>query len=194
MGCDIHLYVEIKENGKWKHGQKKEDKYNEGFFDVPYEQKLFTDRNYTLFAFLANVRNYGYIKPICESKGLPLDISKDLKIISESWGEDGHSHSFFTLEELKKAFDPKKTVTCSGLMSNDQWNKFEASLISKKPDYNLMYPYCQGTTEKNFSFHTWEVPFLFKYKGFIECVINKLNSMFPNKKDDEIRIIFWFDN
>ena len=58
MGCDIHIVTEIKENGKWK-----------GVDEFP---NALDDRNYHLFSFLANVRNYfntvGF-KP----KGLPED-------------------------------------------------------------------------------------------------------------------------
>jgi hypothetical protein len=94
MGADIHMHTEVKRNGKWEY-------HGEG----PY-----TDRNYDLFAILADVRNgrgfagcktgEGFI-PLADPKGLPDDVSDEVKVEAEQMGGDGHSHSYFTLEELQ---------------------------------------------------------------------------------------------
>lgn len=72
--------------------------------DSPYKH-----RNYDLFAMLANVRNgYGFAGcdtgngfiPIDMPRGLPEDVSPEIKAESDSWDVDGHSHSHFTIQEL----------------------------------------------------------------------------------------------
>jgi|KBSMisStandDraft_5_1062788.scaffolds.fasta_scaffold59597_5 hypothetical protein len=67
MGCDIHLYFEQKnKEGKWQ--------------KIEIDERLLPDdRNYLLFAFLANVRNYGnsLIKPQFEDRRVPEDSSVD---------------------------------------------------------------------------------------------------------------------
>jgi hypothetical protein len=49
------------------------------------------------------VRNYGLdrIEPICEPRGVPEDASDGYRYVVDRWDGDGHSHSYFTLEELK---------------------------------------------------------------------------------------------
>ena len=60
MGCDIHIVVEVKKNGKWEY--------------VPEVPENFDQRNYGVFAALADVRNSFNIKGF-KPKGLPEDIS-----------------------------------------------------------------------------------------------------------------------
>lgn len=113
MGADIHSFVEIKKDGKWELFE------NEVFPD--YRDKKTSDpfghRNYSVFGFLADVRNYSHCKPICEPKWLPED-SEYLNSQSDhgfNWlGEKGtstkrhdiledgnyHSYSWLTLKEL----------------------------------------------------------------------------------------------
>ena len=86
MGCDIHTVVEIKNaNGNWI-----------GIDEVPKE---FSDRNYSTFAFLADVRNSFNTKGF-KPKGWPEDMSEISKEMKEKWEDDGHSPSFLTLKEL----------------------------------------------------------------------------------------------
>lgn len=60
MGCDIHLITEIKKNGKWQFVEERPD--------------ALLHRNYSLFAFLADVRNSFNYDSFPE-KGLPEDLS-----------------------------------------------------------------------------------------------------------------------
>ena len=100
MGCDIHMITEIRKNGKW-----------ERVLETP---ETFDKRNYSVFAFLANVRNYWNYNGF-EPKGLPEDISgltfdKDedeegdyYEIDFREENSDYHSHSWLTLKELQEA-------------------------------------------------------------------------------------------
>lgn len=99
MGCDIHAVVEARVCP----------------FDSDYytwkvlEDIVYINRNYSLFTFLAGVRDTGEIDPISEPKGIPLnkygedDISPMFKAYIKSWGVDGHSHSWLSLKEMKTA-------------------------------------------------------------------------------------------
>lgn len=89
MGCDIHLHSEVKRNGKWEHHS---------------EVKI--ERNYALFAKMANVRNWAGAKPpivpISQPKGLPEDATELTKLHSEQYGVDGHSHSWLSAKEISE--------------------------------------------------------------------------------------------
>jgi len=102
MGTDIHVCVERRVNGVWNavlktRGYSKEDSLY--WLDI--------DRNYSLFAILADVRNgFGFagcdtgdgFVPISKPRGLPPDVSaKILRDYDEGWG---HSISWLTLQEI----------------------------------------------------------------------------------------------
>lgn len=84
MGCDIHLFIEVKTENGWE------------LYSSPNIQ-----RNYDLFAKLAGVRNYGDIVPISDPKGLPEDVSFLVRKEREDFGTDGHSDSWIGIEEIK---------------------------------------------------------------------------------------------
>lgn len=80
MGCDIHAYVEIKVGGNWHHyGPTK------------------IRRDYNLFEYIAGVRGDNYE---WEPRGLPTDVSIVTKLLSDHDGEDGHTHSWITYDEM----------------------------------------------------------------------------------------------
>lgn len=87
MGCDIHAHFEIKVDGEWLH------------FSQPSIQ-----RNYSLFARIANVRNYyeNAIEPISKPKGLPEDISKTTKLCFAYWEDDAHDTTWLNAGEIEQ--------------------------------------------------------------------------------------------
>lgn len=134
MGCDIDIFIERKVDGKWISADKwTPNKYageeGEPPMCVEYEDRFYRGRNYCLFAMLANVRNgVGFagcdtgdgFKPVVMPKGLPSDVSPEVKAESDQWDDDGHSHSWLTLAELN-AYDWKgQTTKHRGWV--DPWN------------------------------------------------------------------------
>lgn len=203
MGCDIHVCCERKNyEGKWINCDHfkfnpyfdGDDEDDEKWWIVP----IFDDRNYALFATLADVRNYGYIKPISEPRGLPSDIHPLTKSVSDAWGCDGHSHSYYTLKELMDYMSHAPTITYGGMISKDQ-----AEALDK---YHI-YPdsWCQWTNMEGYVKRNWTIPddnipilieamkkrcaeenHIFEWqKDYEECI---------KKKADSFRIVFWFDN
>jgi len=147
MGCDIHLFCETREpGGPWvltpviwdcvacnSTGKMQSHKEGEGMIDCyvcngTKQVTGYSQRNYNLFAILANVRNgFGFagiptgegFVPISEPRGLPKDMSEDLVMLANSeyaknsheiWKEftkkygagwlGDHSWSWITLAEL----------------------------------------------------------------------------------------------
>ena len=145
MGCDIHLYIEKKVRGEWICiSPMVMNKYSD---PLPYSrrkyQEIYDSRNYSLFAFLANVRGEnpnGFGEP----RGLPLDVSKDVNDMAEEWGMDGHSHSWVSLKEIKE-------------------NMVDDFVF----DFQEVIDFCEQ--------YTW-------------------NYELGEHKEDEVRIVFWFDN
>lgn len=138
MGCDIHLFVE-KRNGssQWEAAESWVPDENEpSRLTVPHKQRFFDDRNYSLFAILADVRNgYGFagvdtgdgFVPIAEPRGLPNDVTVEVKGESDSWDVDGHSHSYFTVAELL-AYDWTRATKRRGvleLIEYVKWSRYD---------------------------------------------------------------------
>ena len=85
MGCDIHLHIEVKIQGEWRHWAR-----------------TYPPRNYDMFALMAGVRNRGDITPLSEPRGLPDDITFLTRYEADYDGNDGHNHSWLNIDEIDK--------------------------------------------------------------------------------------------
>ena len=153
MGCDIHSFVEKKnvETGKWEQIRGfKSDYYDENdeYFstDEFKNGKTILDcRNYSEFAILADVRNgYGFagcdtgdaIEPIDMPRGLPIDVSDEVKWESDDYGCDGHSHSWLTAKDIKDYAPEKVRDIHRGFVSVEIYKQFKET--------GNHYPCCGG--------------------------------------------------
>lgn len=112
MGCDIHMFAEIRDDKERWHPVRQTVVVGGDLLtksETVVVQDWYNGRNYDEFAILANVRNgYGFagvdlgdaFEPLAYPKGLPEDCSMDILAEAERWGIDGHSHSWLTLTEL----------------------------------------------------------------------------------------------
>ena len=202
MGCDIHTYVEIKKtiNGEKKWVSADVFKFNPYYLeDNEYEINEYEivhicdTRNYSLFATLANVRNYGNTCYISEPKGLPNDVSDFVRKEYEEEKWDAHSCSYFTLKELIEAQESMPPLKHRGMISpEDQLLLDEKGILPKE--------WCQGTNRKDWQWREWEEP-----NKVLIPIINALKQrgydfyLFWDEDDvltkaDQIRFVFWFDN
>ena len=120
MGCDIHFFTErwtsdnkyegpkdlselrdskieeILENTEPNYRWVSADSWSKD--DSWHADEMYNGRSYYLFAILADVRNgSGEVEPIDYPRGVPDDASSGYKYVVDG---DGHSHSYFTLDEL----------------------------------------------------------------------------------------------
>lgn len=134
MGCDIHFFVETKQqDGSWKiHGEFELDGTSVDDWLIQKDRPLYTGRCYNLFAILADVRNgRGFagtktgegFNPISLPRGVPDDASKEYKAIVEQWGYDGHSHSYHTIRQLLD-YDWTQTTGLQGWVNFSEWEQW----------------------------------------------------------------------
>lgn len=100
MGCDIHMYAEVRREKEWA---KVGSVFKSTWSDEEKTDHPYNGRNYELFAFLAGVRNRFDVEPIAEPRGYPEGISVEVKKELDDWDSDGHSASWFSLKELQDA-------------------------------------------------------------------------------------------
>ena len=91
MGCDIHLYFEKKnKEGTWE--------------KIEIDDRLLPDdRDYELFAFLADVRNGKQLESPFANRGLPTDRSISGDDHDETLWLGDHSFTYAYLDEILKA-------------------------------------------------------------------------------------------
>jgi len=230
MGCDIHCYAEVKKKGKWvKVGYVFEDEWYESSrepdtFFHPLTEHPYGSRDYDLFSILADVRNgSGFagvdtgdgFHPISMPRGVPKNVSKEVKKISDKWDVDGHSHSWLILKEILE-FDWKQTTKHRGFVSLDEYKEWMKDK-KKRPE-----SYCGGVSgglirkisnkemekkisqrkKHEFNYYTlieWEETYRESAKIFIEKCLPQLKKLSnPNLNWDnrftDVRMVFWFDN
>lgn len=127
MGTDIHFFVERKVEGFWLSCDEWTD---EGYWHV--SKYFYENRNYDLFAILANVRNgFGFAGvdtgegffPISEPRGLPTDLSEELQRQVDNCLD--HTPSWLTVAELL-AYDWTQETTKSGILSLQEYLRWRA--------------------------------------------------------------------
>jgi hypothetical protein len=137
MGCDIHLYVEKRVDGKWIAADKwTPDEADDGRLCADYASRFYSGRNYDLFAILADVRNgHGFagvktgsgFNVISPPKGIPQDCCAEIRQCVGYWDTDGHSHSWLTVDELLSFDWTQKTkhagVVCGPIL--EKWNRWD---------------------------------------------------------------------
>lgn len=206
MGADIHVRVEYQPfvDGQWHDGDfyKRNPYYGKDGHDDELEferEGICEERDYFRFALLADVRNDGRIRPISEPKGVPVDACASVVDDMEYWGDDGHSHSYFTLRELMDwyASNSKQVFTVTGFISPEA-----AVALDTKGEIPTMW--CGWTSNKEWAKRTWKME-VDKIGPVIESLKRRgeellyWGSKYDFEKDerkipDRIRIVFWFDN
>jgi hypothetical protein len=201
MGCDIHLMAEVRKNGKWK----------------KVEGEFYDDRNYELFAILADVRNRFGIKPICQPKGFPDNTYQDLDFFDGT-----HSASYFTVQEILE-YDWTQTCVASGnipLYQYLRWKRWgknqgenpsefnqgvsgqnvkildtsEADKIDLEHSKTYSYPN-EAYIEQKYPSHYVRAEWTRTY--YAECsdfLSERLPQLWRLGKPEDVRIVFSFDN
>lgn len=192
MGCDIHSFAEVKTNGKWL--RLEEPKF-ENYGDEKRTEP-FGWRSYSIFGFLADVRNYSHCKPISKPKGLPQDseylntkldepqnysyYGYDNGTAYTNKGEiecdaDYHSLSWLSLKELLD-FDYEQTfwdrrISRTTIMPNGGKLIDGAALAEEGEGQTITYREHLG-------------------EGFFK----DLDVLKTLGQPEDVRVVFWFDN
>jgi len=225
MGCDIHTFIEVRENGTWKYYDW-EKEFQDGVYEDGSPRKdcgkifyhpLHIGRNYDLFAILASVRNdrrFAGIKtseglrPIEKPRGLPLDVTLEVKEESDRWDIDGHSHSYMLLSELLTYDYDGQSTTQYGVVGKEGYQEWKekgypssySDAVSGGMVRNIsnaeMDDIIAGKTEldKNLSHYT-QVQWQETYREAVgESWFRMLEELAKLGSPDNVRLVFWFDN
>lgn len=120
MGTDIHMLAEVRKDGRWQPAYPLQaHEWRDGELGYPHP---YNDRNYDLFAMLADVRNgYGFagiptgagFVPLAPQRGLPTDLCDEYRALDYELGD--HSQTWVTLAELLD-YDWSQTTIKTGVV------------------------------------------------------------------------------
>lgn len=104
MGTDIRLYPEQRVDSSWRFAGKMVKNIHYAY-DPEYEplyhpDDLYDIRNYALFAILADVRNEERYQCIAPPRGIPDDVSPEIKSWLAYYRDDALDPGWLTLKEL----------------------------------------------------------------------------------------------
>jgi hypothetical protein len=189
MGCDIHAVIERKSTHRW---------LCSGDPDI--------GRNYEMFAALAGVRNRDGITPVAEPRGFPSfkdwvdghsngerwmrfatwedQPCSSIVDKAETYGLDGHSHSWLTLAEIK-AYDTDQVI-------------YDSRLILSRDKSGRAKALCTATSGEHFGpvgktkILRW--PGEEEPESWLRLIRYMEQAKWDGQTDDEIRLVFFFDN
>lgn len=194
MGCDIHTYREKQVNGQWVTADQWEPSEYEdeaGQLVINYDKRAYTGRNYALFGALAKGLRFEFEYGF-EPRGVPPDACEEIRKERTEWDSDGHTHSYLYLHELRdfQRFLGTQTLHVTGMKNADELAALQASIAAGTPDWDKLYPYCQGTNDPRQVHFAVDVPALFKIGKCLQDIIDSFSGI----DGDNHRLVFWFDN
>lgn len=206
MGCDIHVMVEARRYpfgaekwfnvDNWRYDPSPDDPDDKSK-PALIVKPIYNHRDYELFSFLADVRNYGHNPSFGFDRGFPEDACEHTAAEYARWGEDAHTPGYVTLAELKEKVGAVGKVNRRGYVHKDQVARFKET--GETPD-----SWCQGVGGPGSEQYEWmewqdEVHCFDALLSALEERKRELFWIFDPGKDDgandtNIRIVFWFDN
>lgn len=213
---------DMDEDDKRRLGWRREDAKEEGKPEPSALPLSYHDRNYNVFAILADVRNgRGFagcetgegFEPIAAGRGLPDDAAPEIRDRSDSYGVDGHSHTWVTLAEILNTEWQNKVTKCYGIVEADLYTEWRKENLGKEfptpPD-----SYCGGiwgrdvvlvdgdqaerqiaATGKVTATHVrigWNITYANCAKWFMEFIYAKVVSLGYDPND--VRMVMFYDN
>ena len=168
MGCDIRVYIEVENSkGDWEvntkpvfHADQRKKRVHPDF-----------NRSYSVFGFLAGVRNYSDCEPISVPKGLPRNVSIEVQQKYLSNEESHHTCSFLTLEELL-TFDYEQIFWDRRITKEVGPNHFDGAAYATEVDEGKIVTYRE------------HVGLAFQ---------DRLDEMKLLGDLAQVRMVFWFD-
>lgn len=198
MGCDIHLYREKKLDGAWvtlEKWEREEDEEDGRRLNVDYmSQREWRGRNYDLFGALCNGVRREFDFSFAE-RGMPIDAAAETAECCEGWGEDGHSHSYLYLHELRDfaAYLDTHTMPISGVKNRKELAALREVIASgKSVNWNLLYPYAASAWGGDYEKFKFDVPASFGIGESLSKIISAFDGI--DGAPHELRLVFWFDN
>lgn len=190
MGCDIHIQIEKRVNGKWervpwvdefKRNYPETYGHLDGALDMP---ALFDNRNYDLFGVLADVRNGTWGEehpPIASPRGWPDDMAAPQICDGEPEWLGDHSFSWVTLRELQE-YPWDEPVKKRGWVSHEEAAKFRSDGVP---------PVSYSAGGSHGEYIDWTESRRVDVRNWPDAILPILATL---GSPDDVRLVFGFDS
>lgn len=209
MGTDIRCYAERRVNGKWELCEPlvpNPDYYPADPSDPPYAddasepefkpQEIYDERNYSVFAIIADIRNGSHsdedYESIAPQRGLPEDISNELAEWANYWAQYAYGFTWCSFAELL----------------NFPWKQ---KSIKKKAMVDPRAAYLFNNGSDSFPHLLWPRDVRKEYAGYMKggvtvtwratyeesagsyFLVNTFEKLASFGKPEDVRLVMWFD-
>jgi hypothetical protein len=222
MGCDIHLYIETLDSsgnatvvpGPLEDCEKCDGtKVDELGQQCPeckgtgkYHDQHYGPRNYVLFSALAGARGgKNNALTIQAPRGMPAGVCQEIQAAADHWGEDGHSHTWYMLDELL-AYDWKGGRQKQAFVRPAQYLAWKATgqpevamahiplgdycEISEPEMVKVIHGFTVDDAREPVVRVAWSTPLIQEVGEFIK----KLEDWKQLGPPNFTRLVMWFDN
>jgi hypothetical protein len=201
LSTDIFMYAERRTETGWSvcgaltsdHGLAFPEPLPEGYLPPPM---VYSTRNYSLFAILANVRNpadsavpYEFI---AAPRGLPADLSDGLAAWVANFGDVPHA-SWLFLRELEEFPWRERRIKKEAMVARSVAPLFASG--------DGPFPVAQWPKDEPISYSAWKangvtVRWVESYAESAgdDFLVETLNTLRQCGPPDDVRIVFWFDS
>ena len=144
MGCDIHLFIEMRRHPENEWEAEPTTNYGENDSALyPYGVRS-VSRNYHIFGLLAGVReNNCMFMP----RGIPKDVTPLVEMAIEGWNRDAHTHSYLSLAEFKEVIaktDYKNSKNTSTEINYDYSDPKYDTVSDFPENWTTIVNYCEN--------------------------------------------------
>ena len=192
MGIDIYGWVEAKlpfyEEGGWK-----------PVIDLFW---LYDVRDYDFFGCFFGVRNYARFRPLAPERGLPADISPEVKREVERFGGDAFGHTWITWDEIKQVdWDEQSLLVDKRIREYHRNEQGEFVLIRKAlvlSDFDERVRHDGLIDDQEQEWDLGDVVYSRRYmkrkdvKTSAEDLFRFLEILAARLGDDHVRLVVWF--
>lgn len=164
--------------------------------------RLYSSRDYDSFGCLFDVRNYGNFRPIAAERGLPVDVSEEVRQAAAP-GRGISGHTWITWEEIKQIDWEEKSLHVDKRVHEyrrDEEGKlyyYTKALYDKEFNDRVGYDKCIDEQEQEWDLG--DVVYRREYmrredvKGSWETVFYVMEALAAIFDDNNVRLVVWFD-
>jgi hypothetical protein len=194
MGTDISGWVEA----KFLYGETKEWQPVVDLF------WLYDTRDYDAFGCFFGIRNYAHFRPIAEGRGLPQDVSEQVRQEAEKQGDAAFGHTWMDWNDIKQIDWEERSEHVDErvhrYVRNEQGELSFRSKASWEKEFAERVGYGQCIKDQEQEWDLGNVVYRHEYmrrkdvKGSWEVVFNVLEQLASRFGDKRVRLVVWFDS